>query len=229
NEFWFIGHYYYEIGYIDKAHRIAVDELVFNGVTPSYTKLMVNCLMADGHINAAEKYLNLLKKTLFHRKWAKRHIKMIDDPKALNSEFTDIKKLQPLQTKIISYDPSENLLSVLEQQVRNSLAFNYLCAYHLLDKQPAFLADNVLVLAELGYDQLPKHYQEALLIYQLGHPNEKIDLNGISSNQKTVMAFVDFGSQFSNDKKAVLANYEKKYKGMYLLYWFFTDFSRRTS
>ncbi|MEA2077216.1 MAG: DUF6057 family protein, partial [Candidatus Marinimicrobia bacterium] len=54
NEFWFIGHYYYEIGYIDKAHRIAVDELVFNGVTPSYTKLMVKCLMADGHINAAE-------------------------------------------------------------------------------------------------------------------------------------------------------------------------------
>ncbi len=229
NEFWFIGLFYYEIGYIDKAHRIAVDELVFNGVTPSYTKLMIKCLLADGHTEAAKKYLTLLDHTLFHRKWAKRYIKLIDDPVALNKEFFEIKKLQPQQTKVISYDPSENLLSVLKQQLENPLAFNYLCAYHLLEKQPAFLVDNVWVLGELGYKTLPKHYQEALLLYQLNNPNEKIDLEGVKSDQRVISDFIDFGAQFSIDRQALLANYKNKYEGMYLLYWFFTDFSRRTS
>jgi|GEM_PF-4161246 len=225
NEFWFIGQFYYDIGYIDKAHRIAVDELVFSGVTPTYTKLMVKCLLADGHVNAATKYLNLLNKTLFHRKWAKRYLALIDDPGALNKEFSKIKKFKPEQTRIISYSPADNLLSVLQQQALNPLAFNYLCAYSLLEKQPAFLVDNVWVLAELGYKVIPKHYQEALMIYQLDHPNEEFDLEGLETDPQTTKAFLSFGSQISNDKQPVLSNY-KAYKNMYILYWFFTDFSR---
>ena len=226
NEFWFIGHFYYEIGYIDKAHRIAVDELVFSGVTPSYTKLMVKCLLADGHIVAAKKYLTLLNHTLFHRKWAKTYLTMLENPQVLKQAFSDVKKFEPKRTRIISYSPADNLLSVLEQQPLNPLAFNYLCAYSLLKKQPAFLVDNVWVLAELGYKELPKHYQEALMIYQLDHPDEKIDLEGMKVNQECVKAFYSFGAQFSNDKQPVLTNYSKTYKNMYLLYWFFTDFSR---
>ena len=65
DEFWFIGHFYYKIGYIDKAHRIACDELVFSGLTPDYTKLMIDCLLANGHTNAAEKYMYQLEHTLF--------------------------------------------------------------------------------------------------------------------------------------------------------------------
>ena len=226
NEFWFIGQFYYNIGYIDKAHRIAVDELVFSGVTPEYTKLMVRCLLADGHTQAAKKYLILLKHTLFHRKWAKHYLAMIDSPDELKKEFAAVKKLEPQQTKIISYSPADNLLSVLLQQPLNSLAFKYLCAYNLLEKQPGFLVDNVWVLSELGYKELPKHYQEALMIYQLEHPRETINLEGLKANQETVKAFYSFGTQFSNDKQPVLANYNKTYKDMYLLYWFFTDFSR---
>ncbi len=228
NEFWFIGHFYYEAGYIDKAHRIAVDELVFNGVTPSYTKLMVKCLMADGHPQSAKKYLYLLDHTLFHRKWAKRYQDMISDTKAYNIEFSSVKQFLPHQKKVISYEPARNLLSLLEQEVANPLAFNYLCAYNLLLKKPGFLVDNLWVLKELGYTTLPKHYQESLLIYQLGHPQEKIDLQGISKDQNTVRDFIDFGVQFSKDKNPVLANYIEQFKGMYVLYWFFTKFSGET-
>ena len=229
NEFWFIGQFYYEIGYIDKVHRIAVDELVFSGVTPSYTKLMIKCLLADGHVQAAEKYLNLLEHTLFQRKWARYYTSMIKQPKALNNEFKQVKQYQPQQTKIISYSPAENLLTVLMQQPLNPLAYKYLCAYNLLDKDPAFLVDNIWVLKELGYRQLPKHYQEALLIYQLGHPNEQIDLDGVKTNQETVKDFYLFGSRFSNDKQPVLANYEKDFRNMYTLYWFFTDHTKGDS
>jgi Family of unknown function (DUF6057) len=229
NEFWFIGHFYYETGYIDKAHRIAVDELVFNGVTPSYTKLMVKCLMAGGHPQAAKKYLTLLDHTLFHRKWAKRYQHMISDTKAYNKEFASVEHFLPRQKKVISYDPSRNLLSLLEQEVANPLAFNYLCAYNLLLKKPEFLVDNLWVLKELGYTKLPKHYQESLLIYQLGHPQENINLEGILKDQNTARKFIDFGAQFSKDKNPILANYSKQFKGMYVLYWFFTKFSGEAS
>ncbi len=222
NEFWFIGHFYYEIGYIDKAHRIACDELIFNGVTPSYIKLMIKCLLADGHAQAASKYVYQLEHTLFFRKWAKEYRDMINKPASINKEFFTVKQLEPKKIEIISYDPAANLLTVLEQQPTNSLAFNYLCAYNLLRKQPAFLVDNVWVLYDLGYSTLPKYYQEAMLIYQLGHPNEKVALEGLRTDQKTVNAFIRFGAQFSKDKTPVLTNYIKPFKGMYVLYWFFT-------
>ena len=106
--------------------------------------------------------------------------------------------------------------------MKNPLAFNYLCAYNLLNKTPGFLVDNVWVLKELGYTTLPSHYQEALLIYQLGHPEEQIGLEGLHSNQQTVHAFIAFGNQFSQDKQAVYENYKKQFSGMYVLYWFFT-------
>jgi hypothetical protein len=223
DEFWFIGHFYYEIGYIDKAHRIACDELVFSGLTPGYTKLMIDCLLADGHTNAAEKYIYQLEHTLFYKKSARQYRDILKNTLKRETYFSKIKELEPLEIKIISYDPTENLLTTLERNVKNPLAFNYLCAYNLLNKTPGFLVDNIWVLKELGYDKLPSHYQEALLIYQLGHPKEHIDLEGLHSNQQTVYKFIEFGNQFSKDKQPVYANYKKQFSSMYVLYWFFTE------
>ena len=97
-----------------------------------------------------------------------------------------------------------------------------MCAHELLNKDLGFLVDNVWVLSELGYHKLPKHYQEALMIYQLGHPEQKIDLENLKSDQAIVRKVIEFGQQFSVDPKPVLNNYLENYQGMYLLYWFFT-------
>ena len=229
DEFWFIGEFYYEIGYFDKAYRIACDQLVFHGVTPYYTKLMIKCLLAEGHINSANKYLYLMEHTLFHRKWAQRYRAITHDQNMYLKEFASVRQFRSTKKKIISYDPSTNLLTALEQQPVNPLAFSYLCAWNLLEKNPVFLVDNVWILRELGYSTLPKHYQEALLLYQISHPNETISLEGIKSNRDVVMKFIDFGNKFSQDKKPVYSIYKSMFDGSYLLYWFFTVNLEETS
>ena len=56
------------------------------------------------------------------------------------------------------------MLDLLRDHPDNRLAFEYLTGYYLLTRQRAKLVENLYRLRDLGYDRLPRHYAEALLI-----------------------------------------------------------------
>jgi hypothetical protein len=81
------------------------------------------------------------------------------------------------EVRLVSYD--QILLDLLRDHPDNRMAFEYLTAYYLLRNMRAELAANLYRVRDLGYDHLPRHYAEALVVHtnQIRQP---IDLQGWS-------------------------------------------------
>lgn len=135
-----------------------------------YIQRLAKVNLISGEYGAAQKYLGILSKTLFYRKWA---LSMMPE----NQDLKTSAHYSELRSKLIStdfvhhsYENRTILLSILESDPYNRLAHNYLLCHDLLDYDlELFMEDysNVLINASI--------YQEAVLIWLSQHNrlNEK--------------------------------------------------------
>ncbi|MBP1667402.1 MAG: hypothetical protein H6Q23_2262 [Bacteroidetes bacterium] len=67
-------HYYYTIGLINEAHHLAFELMVQNGYTPENIKMLIRTELINNNFRVAERYLNVLKRTLkYSDKRGKKH------------------------------------------------------------------------------------------------------------------------------------------------------------
>ncbi|MBO4820803.1 MAG: hypothetical protein J5548_04995 [Prevotella sp.] len=71
---------YFQYGIPNYCLRWCMEDGVEYGWRVEYMKLMVKCFLANKEMDAAQKYISLLKKTLFHRKWALKYEEYIHNP-----------------------------------------------------------------------------------------------------------------------------------------------------
>jgi hypothetical protein len=63
--------------------------------------------------------------------------------------------------------PEEFMLDhLLRANRRNRMAFEFLMAWYLLAKRPDGIAANLHRLDDFGYNRIPRHYEEALLLHR---------------------------------------------------------------
>lgn len=81
-------------GQINVCYRWAVELSIEYGWQVSRLKLLVKCALLNGEPELAQKYNNLLKRTLFHKKWAEKYQAYIDHPERMkhDREFARIPK-----------------------------------------------------------------------------------------------------------------------------------------
>lgn len=76
---------YYYFGQINYAYRWAIENSVKQHPTVDNIKMLIRCAIFNQEYEVAMKYINILKTTTFHRKWALEHEAMLMD----NSKFME--------------------------------------------------------------------------------------------------------------------------------------------
>jgi hypothetical protein len=134
-------------------------------------KLMTRCALLNGEPVVAQRFVNMLKKTMFHKAWAKRYEAFIRQPKLMEGDAG-------LQT-IARLMQTDDFLTADQAQIERFLMEHFTYA----DSREPLVLEQTMIAAmqtkelqlfwrtfyqytELHRDQrVPRHYQEAAILY----------------------------------------------------------------
>lgn len=172
----------YHFGRVFNAYRWAMEYHVEYGSKVAYLKMMAKSALLMREYGLARKYLNTLALTKYHKAWAEKYLAYADNPEliAADPEMGQIKQLMFFRDhiggdggKIESY-----LLPVIGSMAGGTfemLDLSLQC--NLMQKQ----LDGFMLRLQGGWPRgrhLPKHYQEAALLWSyLNHRSLPQDLH----------------------------------------------------
>jgi hypothetical protein len=188
------------------AESALTESLIRLGERPIILKrlAMINMVKADS--GAARVYLGALSKTLFHADWANNYLARLQSDPNLSMD-DQIQHLRDIMMEtdygFTNYVPEKILLALLQKNRYNRMAFEYLMAWYLLTKQLDKFVQNLDRLDDFDYPEIPRHYEEAILIYEV-LTGAKVDLKGRQISQRTYQrarGFSDIRVRFPGDNK----------------------------
>ncbi|MBN2863593.1 MAG: hypothetical protein JXN62_10550 [Bacteroidales bacterium] len=222
----FGGEVFYQLSYNNESIHWAFEALVAKGLNPrSLKRLAIGC-MVNGNNDIAEKYLGILKQTLFYRKWARRYQTYISDP-ALAQHDPELRRHIDLRvhSNFFSQVNGLNLEDLLNNHPENKMAYEYLVASLLLDKNLDGFAQVILSLKNYGYNSLPLHIEEALIFYNF-YEGQNVIPEGFSFRPETIKRFDAYATEYiklRGDRAAAAYELKKKYGDTYWYYLQFID------
>jgi len=221
---WYSGEIYYRLGIIPEAERYAFSALVGNKEpnTQTLNRLIINNIARRDSATAA-KYIGHFERSLFYRKWAQQQ------HKNLSFAMTDESFNIPGTPVLRHYDNffgahryhDHTLLMLLQSNPTHRLAFEYLMAYYMLQKDiqtAKWCFDNFFW--DLGYRDIPTHYEEALVLYQITtqagndfFAQYPISYSTIERFNRYIQAF-----QTAQSSKRNFENFQKQFGNTYWYY-----------
>ena len=223
------GGIFYDMGNFNEATRWACDAMIANGQNPPrLLKQLVLTALVNGDMGIAENYLNILDESIYYKDWAKHYLNYLSDPDLLlkDPEIAAKRHMMVQNDFVASKDRSDiGLKYLLENHADNRMAFEYYMTSLLLSKNLKVFAANIDRIADLGYKEIPVHFEEALLIYM---SLAKIDAvpKGFGIRESTIQRFQEYtklyASKFRNPASAAksLAEY---FDNTYWFYWHFIN------
>ena len=187
---------YFHYGLVNYCFRWCMEDGVEYGNCAEFIKYMAKCSLMNEEWKLAEKYLNILKKTKYHRAWAEQQEQYLHNKQAMLKD-----KTYETVSRLMGYDDSLNS--------DNSIVEYYLM-YHLtkLDSDDPLVQELSLVGAlwtkdiqtfwprffrytELHNGQhIPRHYQEAAYLY--GHLENQVDISKMPFDKEVVETYANF-------------------------------------
>ena len=219
-----------DLGVMNMGESALAESIERLGERPVILKRLALINMVKGNIGAARIYLGALSKTLFYADWANDYINRLQSDPNLSTDDR-IQNLRSLMLKedygFTRYDPEKILLALLEKNRKNNMAFEYLMAWYLLTGQLDKFVHNLNRLDDFNYKAIPRHYEEAILIYEV-LTGSKVNLKGRNISQRTqqrARGFSDICLRFPADSKgtniqAMLAT-ARDYGDTYFFYYNF--------
>lgn len=160
---------YYHYGRLNFAYRWAMETIMINGLTVDHLRYMTLAALLNGEYELADKYNAALSKTLFYRKQAKANQRFIDDPRLIPDEkrFQEILQLRHFASQP---EDSRNLEQTLNDgfiltPAQNPRSLTLSLSYALKEKAAPNFVEHLLVWENSG-TALPRHYQEAVLLFR---------------------------------------------------------------
>jgi hypothetical protein len=127
---------YLSWGYVSAARQAAFDaNMVTPGMhNPAQLKILVLTNMALGSPEVAEKYVNILAKTLFHRGWAREMRQALDEPAYEPEELRRLREALPYKGEYVRYDGLKgDMKDILEADSSNEILSQFYTAYQMLE------------------------------------------------------------------------------------------------
>lgn len=193
------GYFYYAIGLMNEAHRWAYESMVTQGYQPQNLKMIVKTNLVNGHYKVAGKYVSILKRTLFYKKWASRYEAMCNDPGLIRDdpELSEKIGLLPETDFFINVEqPAANLAYLLQANAKNRKAFEYGLAWALLSKNVEAISGELPLFKEMGYTKLPRHIEEAALVINSIQRNELGETEGYTISPETISAYEAYATEY---------------------------------
>jgi hypothetical protein len=173
----------FDLGRINEAER-AVLEMIEMWPTGRALKCLATTKMIKDQPPAARLVLNVLRDDLIWRDWAEEHLqRLAEDPHlAADSEMQHMRSLMVLEDDLpltntfhstgVTINPKALLLSLLKRNGSNRMAFEYLMAIHLSNRDVDEAVGWLPYLDGLSYAEIPRHYEQALLVHLSRHPEQ---------------------------------------------------------
>jgi hypothetical protein len=220
------AYFYYCIGFINEAHRWAYEEMVVHGYRPQNIKMLAKTSLINDDYRMARKYLNILKRTIYYRDWALKYEKLADNPDLIKSdpELGAKIKILPKSDFFIKFnDPLNNLPLILQAQQDNRKAFEYYIAALLLTKNVEGAVNSLKKLKEMGYTRIPRHIEEAVLMYY-NSTKEMPELGGLAISTETQNRFNEYVTTYKILRQTSQLNTQKMELKFGNTFWFYFQF-----
>ena len=169
---WYLGETYYRLGMILQAEHCAFESLVSNpkGADVKVLQRLVLTNIERRDSATANKYLQYLDHSLFYRKWAQQQRANLASAMADSTfHIPEMPMRAHCENFFIPYQmPEYTLLSLLKSNPKNRMAFEYMMAYCMLQKdleKVKWCMDNYY--HNFDYPSIPTHYEEALVLYKI--------------------------------------------------------------
>ena len=199
---------YYNYGETVFAIRRAIERCMHYGYSYYTMRLLTQCALVNGEMDNARKYLRLLCRTTFQKKWAKEMQRFVEDEKLLptNEHFRMPLKLYNEGSELVGTDDKYVELTILKKWMYNitndpeaqEVALG--CAMAMRDQKCFWSQVQQFYNINPG-KHFPIHVQEAMLfgVYEL--KTEGINLSFVQFDQRVVdryKAFFERLNQYSS-------------------------------
>lgn len=224
---WNKANIYLEVGPINHAYRFLAIALDHYGKLPAILERMAFIHMIKGDNNSAKVFLNSLKRTLFHKDRANHYLSLLESDPTLSTveDIQYYRKLIMPKDRLFFYrdERIDKIMLELLENRKNRAAFEYLMSMYLLAKEPQNIVKNIYRLKDLGYDRIPRLYEEAILIYNNATKKET-DLHNYRINPESLKRFKDFNNIWKRhkyDKKTAFSDLKEFADDSYLFYYLY--------
>lgn len=220
------AYFFYSVGLINEAHRWAYEEMVVYGLKPQNIRMLTKTNLINGNYRMAEKYAGILEKTLFYKRWGKHYMELARDTAKIRQDYDIAEKAKIIPADdffIFLESPEDNLPVLTEVNRLNRRAFEYLMAWGLLSKNVEAVVENVKLLNEIGFGSIPRHIEEAILIY---YNSKRVfpDLGGLKINPETLIRFDQYFATYiaaRNDPATMEPKMREKFSDTFWYYFHF--------
>ena len=173
---------FWRLGMVNSAQRYMFDtqESILNArKSGRCTKRIAECMIVNGHYQTAAKQLNLLKKSLFYRSWAKDAEAMMKDEATINNHpvYGRLRQLRYKENFLYSYEELDKMFGLLfirsqetgdRSQEVNKMALDYFMAQMLLKGNLQGFQQYMGAVQQYGgYRQMPLGYQDVMRCIQM--------------------------------------------------------------
>lgn len=218
---------YYNFGKINYCYRWCMEDKVEYGMKVEYLKYMVKCALLNGEYKLAQKYNNVLLDTWFHKGWAEKYQRYIDNPKLIE-EDAEFKSIIPLMAYKNALEGDGGLLEgyLVGDMVRLSggpeplVELSLQCA--LIQKDISAFWPRFILYART-HDRLPVHYQEAALLYSfLEHKVDYRQFKISPAVEERFNRFISMSQQYAGIPEENLKGlFGEQYGDTFWYYYFF--------
>lgn len=163
------GEAFFALGMTNDAERFAYEA---QEAIPNYRKSgrvmkrLAECNLVNGHYGVARKYLTLLTHSLYYKHWAEKQLAMLDQHQ-IDAEYLRLRTLHIKHHEFLfsetEMDQMLGILFVDNQQVPNRMAYEYLIAYELLNRDLNRFMKYYSLGQRIAYDHIPYAVQQVLV------------------------------------------------------------------
>lgn len=221
------GHFYYVVGLVNEAHRWAYEYMVMRGYTPEGLKMLIKTELINGNYSVAKKYIEVLRKSLFYRKEARKLEKFLFNDEAIKAD-PELGEKRHRKTKtdffVLSDEPAANLKPLIEGDSTNVLAIEYQFAWLLLQKDVPAVTVHLPLLEKAGYKHIPRHIDEAATGFKLLNMGEFPHLDYLRTRTETEQRFRQYYQIFqqnSNSREQAQRTLFPQFSDSFWYYLFF--------
>lgn len=214
----------FRLGLLNIAEQAAQEALETLDERPVILKQLVMINIVRKDFKVAEVYLNKLSRDLIYGKKAEKYRKLLtgDNP-ALLDEIIPCKPANILEEDHEKSTDVELLFKGLVDNKLNRMGFEYLMVYYLLSFRIDKIAENLHMLDNYKYQDIPRNIEEALIIYN--HlTGSKVDLHGRTLSNESIQKHKGFSSAvyfYRNNQREGLKYLMKNYGTTYYFRHFF--------
>jgi len=218
-----------QLGLVNESEHEAYEALVVFGEHPVILARLALIHLAKDQPEAARQVLEALRTYVHYRGFARKILSELEVDPALSADryLSYLRSVRAEREAAIAGIYLEDRFdSLLRRNKHNRMAFEYRMAFFLLNLLLEDFAEHLDALDTFGYPDIPRHYEEAVLIHE-DLSGEKVDLGGRQISAQTRRAYHELTRMLADirqpetrqsAREAIAANFGDTYFYYYLVF-----------